>query len=183
MLVFPTPPMPTVQTPPTLPWATASPLAVPFPHGHLVVRKLSPTLPVKLSISPSARLAVKPFGYDNFCVKSIFLNPIPLYSSVTTMVPRHFCPTLLIIPRANILMSAITLSTNTLKTVPLSYGMSPVTTTSPISLPRLYCIPISLVCGPILDFGDSGVRRSISGWCLNFNLLILSRFHFDHASR
>jgi len=27
------------------------------------------------------------------------------------------------------------------------------------------------------------VRGGVSGWRLDFNLLILSRFHFDHASR
>ena len=58
----------------------------------------------------------------------------------------------------------------------------PIMTMLRISSLRHCPILTSLACGPTLDFGDVCARRSILVGVLNFNLLILSRFHFNHAS-
>ena len=49
--------------------------------------------------------------------------------------------------------------------------------------PRLYRVLTSPGSGHTLDFGDTCARRSFPSWRLDYDLLNLSRLHFDHASR
>ena len=165
----------TVLIQPALPWDIVSLWAVLFSPGLLIIRKQSLIPLVKQNMSPSVRLAVKPFGCANSFVKFSFWSPILLSFFATTMVPSRFHPILPTIRTANTLTSAITLCMSALKTALSLCGMFPVTTMSQTYLQRCYLIPTSRVFVPTLASGDACARRSL--WLASISIfLFLSRF-------
>jgi hypothetical protein len=162
----------TARIPPALPWVIISPSVVPCSLGHPIDRRLSLTLPAKLSILPLVKPAARLFGCANSSRRYTYSNPILPFSFATTMALRPFLLIRLTTPEANTLMSVIILSANMLKMDPSPFGASLVLTMSPIFSPRPYRILTSLASGPILDSSDACARRSLFCIWLAFQFLI-----------